>query len=58
MTKEEMIAHFGIEIPPQYLNFVLIQNPLWSAEHFQAALKIAQSYDYNIKNEKKDTTIQ
>lgn len=47
MTKEDQLKHFGMEIPEKYRNFVLAQEPLWSIEHFQAALAIAEKYGYN-----------
>jgi len=58
MTKEEQIAQFGIEVPEKYQGFVFGRDPPWSAEHFQLALQIAQSYDYETKILKKDTTVQ
>jgi hypothetical protein len=47
MTEKDQITRFGMVIPEKYRNFVLGQNPLWSLEHFQAALAIAESVQYN-----------
>jgi hypothetical protein len=47
MTEEQEVAHFGVKVPEKYCNFVLGQKPLWSLEHFKAALAVAEKYGYN-----------